>query len=561
MDNAAIRESFASSIYMSGVGTTKEDVLASLPEELARKHREGDLHIHDLESFGRVYNCSTPDLYQYLDNQAYSCHSERGAIFEVFEKVKLLISSLANCQAGGIGFGNFDIDMGRFLAGMKISHSGDSVYALREAMMLFLDWINYTRTRFCRETYYLTLNVGLATDFWGRQVTAVLIDCFMHSPKSFTKPNIVFKVSDKINQNPGAINYDLYRQALACTARRMIPTYLLLNSAPNQNCDPYNLNIMGCRTRVYDNINGREGTIGRGNIAYVSINLPRIALLSSDMVDFYARLEKTMDICVRILKIRRDRLGETSGKHMEYVFANHIWRNSTDIDDMLLSGSYSIGFIGLSETVEVLTGAKFFADDGSYRLAQEIVGFMNRYVMQKRQEEHRNYSLLATPGEMLSGRFCHLDETFCPHSIQGKGFYTNSFHVEVDSMVSLFDKIRLEGVFHSLCTGGSITYVEFASAILENTEALADAVRYAEECGVSYLGINFPLDICNACGKDGTFDSCPYCGSNDILRLRRVSGYLENMAYFTDGKMAEAKRRKANMQGAQYGIISTCREL
>lgn len=547
MDNAAIRENFASSIYMTGADAAKEEILSSLPEELARKHREGDLHIHDLESFGRVYNCSTPDLYQYLDSQAYYCHSERGTIFETFEKVKLLISSLANCQAGGIGFGNFDIDMGRFLAGMEISHSDSSVDALREAMMLFLDWINYTRTRFCRETYYLTLNVGLATGFWGRQITAILIDRFMNSPKSFTKPNIVFKVSGKINREPGSANYDLYQQALACTAKRMIPTYLLLDSAPNRDRDPYNLNIMGCRTRVYDNMNGPEGTIGRGNIAYVSINLPRIALLSADMADFYARLKKNMDACVRILKIRRERLRETSGKYMEYVFTHHLWRDGATMDDLLLSGTYSIGFIGLSETVEVLAGAKFFADDDSYRLAREIVEFMNRYVLRKRQEEHTNYSLLSTPGEMLSGRFCHLDERFCPHPIQEKGFYTNSFHVEVDSMVSLFDKIRLEGVFHELCTGGSITYVEFASAILENTEGLADAVRYAETCGVSYLGFNFPLDICNACGRDGTFDTCPHCGSNDILRLRRVSGYLENMAYFTEGKKAEARRRKANL--------------
>ena len=547
MDNAAIRENFASSIYMAGSDTMKENILSSLPEDLARGHREGDLHIHDLESFGRVYNCSTPDFYGYLDNQAYVCHSEYGIIFEVFEKIKLLITGLANCQAGGIGLGNFDIDMGRFLAGMEISPSNDSVYALREAMMMFLNWINHTRTRFCRETYYLTLNVGLATDFWGRKVTTVLIDCFMHSPKTFTKPNIVFKVSDRINRKPGCVNYDLYRQALACTARRMIPTYLLLDSAPNQDCNPYNLNIMGCRTRVYDNVNGKKGTIGRGNVAYVSINLPRIALLSSDITDFYIRLGKIMDTCIRILEIRRERLRETSGKYMEYVFANYIWRNCTTVDDIIMSGTYSIGFIGLSETVEVLTGAKFFADDSGYRLAQDIVKFMNRYVLQKRKKENMNYSLLATPGEMLSGRFCRLDQKVCPHPIQEKGFYTNSFHVEVDSMVSLFDKIRLEGFFHTLCTGGSITYVEFTSAILENAEALADAVQYAEESGVSYLGFNFPLDICNHCGQDGTFDTCPYCGSSDILRLRRVSGYLENMEYFTEGKKAEAKKRKANI--------------
>lgn len=547
MDNAAIRENFASSIYAVGVNSVKESVLDSLPEDLAQKHRLGDLHIHDLESFGRVYNCCTPDLYKYLSFQQFSSREEKGIIYETFEKVKLMIANLANCQAGGIGFGNFDSDIGRMLEHFSITRTNDNLSTLKETIEMFLYWINNSCTRFCREAYYVTLNIGLATEFWGRQVALILIDGFQNLPKSNTRPNIVFKVSAEVNSRPECMNYDIYRNALKCTMRRMIPTYLLMDSVMNASCARDKLNIMGCRTRVYDNINGDSQTVGRGNIAYVSVNLPRIALRSSSIDDFYEKLADMMNSCVEILKKRRERLSETAGKYLEYVISHQIWNEVSSVEDMLLQGSYSIGFIGLSETVEVLTGSKLHADHNSYEAAKSIISFMSNFVSSIRQRDHMNYSLLATPGEMLSGRFCIIDRERYPHHIQEKGFYTNSFHVEVDSGISLFDKMRLEGYFHSLCNGGSITYIEFSSSISDNDEALSDAITFAEQSGISYLGFNFPLDICNICGQEGTFDVCPECDSDNILRIRRVSGYLENAAYFTEGKKAEIKRRRANI--------------
>ena len=182
--------------------------------------------------------------------------------------------------------------------------------------------------------------------------------------------------------------------------------------------------------------------------------------------------------------------------------------------------------------------------DSGRKLALEIVSFMNAFVQEQRKQ--RNFSLLATPGEMLSGRFCELDQERFHAQIQQKGFYTNSFHVEVDSQLSLFEKLAFEGPFHALCTGGSISYVEFSSALLENVQAVEDALAYAERQGVSYIGINFPLDICNGCGQNGTFDQCPHCGSKDIRQIRRVSGYLEEAMFFTSGKKAEIKRRRPN---------------
>lgn len=128
-----------------------------------------------------------------------------------------------------------------------------------------------------------------------------------------------------------------------------------------------------------------------------------------------------------------------------------------------------------------------------------------------------------------------------------KDYYTNSFHIDVAAKISPFKKIDLEAPYHLFCSGGAITYIEFKEAIINNTLALLDLIRYAEKKGISYLGFNYPLDICRVCGEKGTFDVCSKCGSSNILRIRRVSGYLENVEFFTEGKKAEVRCRNSNL--------------
>ena len=127
-----------------------------------------------------------------------------------------------------------------------------------------------------------------------------------------------------------------------------------------------------------------------------------------------------------------------------------------------------------------------------------------------------------------------------------KAFYTNSFHINVDSDLSAFRKIQLEGLFHEICNGGCITYVELGEAPLENDEGLLEYVEHAIKSGVHYLGFNFPKDVCDKCGASGVFDECPVCQSKEITRIRRVSGYLEILDGFTKGKKNEEKNRRAN---------------
>jgi ribonucleoside-triphosphate reductase len=194
-----------------------------------------------------------------------------------------------------------------------------------------------------------------------------------------------------------------------------------------------------------------------------------------------------------------------------------------------------------------LTEKKFHKGGEAYFIAKEIVKHMRNFTDTRHKSTRYNYSLLATSGEYISGRFVDLDvQHGFKHKINDKGFYTNSFHTEVDSGLTAFDKISIEAPFHSFCNGGCITYVEFKEAPVNNEQALEELICHATEQGVHYLGFNFDLDICDECGAKGIFDKCPKCNSVKIIRVRRVSGYLEILDYFTKGKKKEVKKRRRN---------------
>ena len=181
------------------------------------------------------------------------------------------------------------------------------------------------------------------------------------------------------------------------------------------------------------------------------------------------------------------------------------------------------------------------------KAAREILELMRGRVTAFGDETGLNFALLASPGEGISGRFAMADQRQFPDAVwPKKGYYTNSFHVAVDSGVSIARKLQVEGPLHEFATGGSISYVELREAPLANVEAIRDIIDIATSCGVSYLGVNYPLDICQDCHHRGTFDSCPKCGSKAIRRIRRVSGYLETLDEFATGKRAEESHRVAN---------------
>ena len=479
-------------------------------------------------------------------------------VFGLFRRPRTTDISLGNEQSGGMAIANYDNDTAEIFEqiGVDVFQNEELI---RSCTADFIDWCNGTHTRMGQTSYYVTLNIGLAKTEAARKICFILLDEFEKSGDLVYKPNIVFKVCGGVNRHETDQKFDLYKKSLLCTAKKMIPTYLLCDSAPNKDVKPENIGIMGCRTRVVANRFGENSSIGRGNIANISINLPRLALETekeySDAADerkIEIFTEKWNRIAAITKEILLDRYYKVCSRKLSDFPINtkhKLWlREFDDCAEVFKNGTLSIGFIGLSEAIEVLTGKRFYTDKRTYKTAISFVKHMREYCDKLRDEYNLNFSLLATSGELISGRFIDYDKKLFvdKHGIFEKGFYTNSFHVNVDSDLIAFDKIQTEGPFHEICNGGCITYVELKEAPIGNDEGLREYVECAIKSGVHYLGFNFPKDVCDNCGASGVFDICPVCEGKNITRIRRVSGYLEILDGFTEGKKNEVKTRKEN---------------
>lgn len=555
-DNAANRKSYVGKVYNIGERQEKKKNLESLNLEWSRLHNEGYIHIHDLDAYGLTYNCLTFDILNAFPYSLFDGMDDVTAIVAVFDFIKELLAKMGNEQSGGMSFANFDSDFATIFTKLNIQKKGNEA-VFKAAIRSLVIWCNNIHTRMGQTSYYVTFNIGLGISDFARFISETLLDAFYNAGELVYKPNIVFKVHKGVSRFKEDTNYDLLQKSLLCTAKKMIPTYLLCDCEADKNTNPEKLSIMGCRTRVVDDIFGKTGAIGRGNIDNISINLPRLALEANSECDTTSKKielfkQKWLSVASTTKDILLDRFYKTCEADISMFPTNQehkLW--ITDINEVGLCetfkhGTLSIGFIGLSETVEILTGSKYWSSKENISIALELISFMRVHVDSLRDEYKLNFSLLATSGELISGRFVELDKEQFSHPSLIKDYYTNSFHVDVDSKMPAYKKLQIEGPFHTLSNGGCISYVELSEAPFCNAEGLGELAEIAIESGVHYLGFNFPKDVCSKCGASGTFDKCPACGSSHITRIRRVSGYLEVQDFFTKGKMNESKNRRAN---------------
>ena len=276
MDNASRRETYVGKVYTIGSDASKADALKKLPEEWSRLHTDGHIHIHDLDAYDFAYNCLAFNLSQF-PFEFMKQYSTSGRIFATFNYFKDIISKVGNEQSGGMSFANFDVQLGEIFEKLEVPLTQTHTLLLEDAIREFINWCSNNHERRGMDCEYVSLNIGLASTEWARLTCGDVLKAFTESPPDTIMPNIIFKVKNGINQQPSDRNYGFYQQALRCTARKMIPTYLLCDCESNKDVDPMKLAIMGCRTRIVQDIFGCEGAEGRGNIANITINLPRIA--------------------------------------------------------------------------------------------------------------------------------------------------------------------------------------------------------------------------------------------------------------------------------------------
>ncbi|HOL17632.1 MAG TPA: anaerobic ribonucleoside-triphosphate reductase, partial [Bacillota bacterium] len=406
---------------------------------------------------------------------------------------------------------------------------------------------------------FSSLNLGTDTTEEGRAVTRAVLEAFQRGlgrGESPIFPNLVFRVKEGVNFNPGDPNYDLFRLALAVAARRMNPTFSFMDSSFNR---PYGDEVayMGCRTRVIGNRHGPEVSARRGNIAPVTLNLPRVALECRGNIDlFFVQLDRLLRLGARQLLHRYEVLSRLRVRDLPFLMGEKLYLGSEElgpddtIQDVIRHGTLAIGFIGLAETLQALIGKHHGEDDEALQLGLNIVNHIRRRTDSFAEEFDLNFVVVATPAEGLAGRFVAIDrERFgILPGVTDKAYYTNSFHIPVNYALSYYDKIKIEGAFHKYCNAGHISYVELEAPPLHNVEAVERIVRHMAASDVGYGGINFPLDECCSCAFSGVIEGeCPRCGSEAIRRIRRITGYLSTEDRFNEAKHSELKDRRPHI--------------
>jgi len=313
-----------------------------------------------------------------------------------------------------------------------------------------------------------------------------------------------------------------------------------------------------CRTRVFEDRFGESTSIGRGNLSFTTINLPRIALsaLSQEdpMIWFFEELKKMMDATAKQLLVRLDFQKEAKAKQFPLLMSG-MWKDSEtltsedNVGDILNTGTLGIGFIGLAETLIALTGHHHGENTNSQELGVKIVKFMHDHIKGLAAWYDKNFSLLATPAEGLSGKFVKKDKKDFGviAGVTDKDYYTNSNHVPVYYKCSATHKAQIEAPYHELTRGGHIFYVEIDGDATHNPQVILDTVALMDKHNMGYVSVNHNRNRCVDCGHENAerdLKTCPKCGSTNIDTLQRITGYLTTTVNkWNSGKRAEFKDR------------------
>ncbi len=436
--------------------------------------------------------------------------------------------------------------------------------ATYQAMEALIHNLNTMHSRAGAQVPFSSINYGTDTSTEGRMIVKNVLlatEAGLGNGETPIFPVQIFKVKEGVNYNEGDPNYDLFRLAMRCSAKRLFPNFSFIDAPFNlqyyKGTPETEIAYMGCRTRVMANHvdPSKEIIPGRGNLSFTSVNLPRIAIRSQKNIrTFYEILDRNIDVVIAQL-LERFRI--QCAKHVKnypFLMGQGVWMDSEklsendDLTEVLKHGTLTCGFIGLAECLKYMTGKHHGESADSQKLGLEIVGHMRRRMDEATEKYNLNFSLIATPAEGLSGRFVRLDKKKYGviAGVTDREYYTNSFHIPVYYPITAFAKIALEAPYHALTNGGHISYVEMDGDPLQNLPAFEKVVRYMKQCGIGYGAINHPLDRDPVCGYSGIInDVCPKCGRREeggvrFERIRRITGYLVGtLDRFNNGKRAE----------------------
>ncbi len=433
--------------------------------------------------------------------------------------------------------------------------------------------LNTLQSRSGNQLPFTSINYGTCTLPEGRMVIEALLNASIKGIGKLHRTSIfpcgIFQMAKGINRAPGDPNYDMYQLALRSTAQRLYPNYANVDWSGNEGYDKNNVktyfSTMGCRTANGWDINGfGQLKDGRGNICPVTIILPTIAMEAKENILKTATGEdlegqtvtKFMSMLDQKLHEAKDMLIE----RFEWICsqspesAKFMWENGTmagydgkDIRSALKHGTLAVGLLGMAETLQILIGEDQTCDNG-LELAKKICQLYKDRCDEFKHKYSLNFGVYFTPAENLC--FTAMQRFKAKYgeikNVSDKEFFTNSVHVPVWREVTPFEKIDIESQLDGYSSAGCIAYVELDSTVKNNLGALETIVNYAMDHDIPYFAVNVPNDTCMECGYcDEIGDTCPECGSHNIRRLRRVTGYLtgDYTTAFNLGKQQEVELR------------------
>ncbi|MGM9681865.1 MAG: anaerobic ribonucleoside-triphosphate reductase [Eubacteriales bacterium] len=562
-----------------------------LPENISKAHDEGLLHFHDADYFVQpIFNCCLINIGDMLENGTVMNGKmiESPKSFQVACTVMTqIIACVASNQYGGQ---SVDIShLGKYLRksynkfksqitskyeGQLTEDQIEQIVAdrLRDELKSGVQTIQYqinTLMTTNGQSPFVTLFLNLRSedDEYVKE-NAMIIEEILRQRYEGIKnevgvyvtpafPKLVY-VLDEYNALKGG-KYDyLTKLAVKCSAKRMYPDYISAKKM-RENYEGNVFSPMGCRSFLspWKDENGNYKFEGRFNQGVVSINLPQIGLVvKGDMDKFWDEFDRRLEICKEALMARHNALkgvkSDVSPVHWQYGAIARLGKGET-IDKFLYGGysSISLGYIGLYELTKLMTGVSH-TDPKGEEFALKVMKHLRETTDRWKKETNIGFALYGTPAESLCYRFARIDkERFgTVPDVTDKGYYTNSYHVDVREKIDAFSKFTFESQFQKISSGGSISYVEIPN-LRHNLDALEDVVRFIYD-NIQYAEFNTKSDYCHVCGYDGEIIinddnewECPVCHNKDHKKMnvtRRTCGYLgEN--FWNVGKTKEIKSR------------------
>jgi ribonucleoside-triphosphate reductase len=607
-DNANINgDSPMGAMLQYGANTAKEYNLEYLIKPaIAELHRDGWIHIHDLDFYAWTTTCTQIELRKLFKNGFNTGHGHLRApksIGSYAALAAIAIQSNQNDQHGGQSVVDFDYAMAegvrctyqKYLKeGYEICERLNDLkdkawildYAMEkttrdtyQAMEGFIHNLNTMHSRAGAQVPFSSINYGTDTSWEGRLAIEQLLlatEAGLGHGETPIFPIQIFRVKEGVNYNPDDPNYDLFKLAMKVSAKRLFPNFAFIDA-------PFNLQYykpghpetevayMGCRTRVMGNVYdpSREIAPGRGNLSFTSINLPRLGIESKGgYLTFFKLLDKMLDATMQQLLDRYKIQASRVVRNFPFLMGEGVWMDSEGLSpddtvgEVLKHGTLSIGFCGLAECLVALNGKHHGEDEFSQELGLRIVGYIRDYCNRKSTELGMNVTCLATPAESLAGRLLRSDRERYGiiKGVTDREYYTNSFHVPVYYHLPALKKIDIEAPYHALTNAGHISYVELDGDPTKNLAAFERVVRHMKEAGIGYGSINHPVDRDPVCGYNGIInDTCPCCGRSEtdgvpFERIRRITGYLVGtLDKWNDAKRAEERDRVKHEVDSNFG--------